>query len=56
MYQKDWDWYVDIYMSTDYGLRQYTYEFVDNMIVHQMTDGYYHVFVNGKRIGGTRND
>ena len=56
VYQKDWDWFVDIYMSTDYGLRQYTYEFVDNMIVHQMTDGYYHVFVNGKRIGGTRND
>ena len=63
VYQKDRDWFVGIWgrgcgidMSTDYGLRQYVYEFVDNMIVHEMTDGYYHVFVNGKRIGGTHND
>ena len=48
VYQKNWDWFVEIDMST--------YEFMDNMIVHEMTDGPYHVFVNGKRIGGTRND
>tara|TARA_A100001201_G_scaffold42672_1_gene43427 strand:+ start:586 stop:1002 length:417 start_codon:yes stop_codon:yes gene_type:complete len=52
VYQKDWDWFIQIIQPRG----NKTYEFVDKMIVHQMTDNLHHVFVNGKRMGGTRND